>query len=109
METCARCGQTFKNTHGLNIHRARMHGETDAFTHGLSGYTNTRCRCDVCRDAWRDYIAEMRLIRAERPIPKRVQHGNANTYSNHGCRCEACTAAASALRLAYRRRKKADT
>ena len=25
------------------------------FTHGVSGYINYACRCDVCRDAWRVY------------------------------------------------------
>lgn len=30
------------------------------FTHGLSGYTNYKCKCDVCRDAYREYNATKR-------------------------------------------------
>ena len=29
-----------------------------AFKHGLSGYTNHRCRCDVCATAHREYQRE---------------------------------------------------
>ena len=31
-----------------------------AFKHGLSGYTNHRCRCDVCATAHREYKREYR-------------------------------------------------
>lgn len=73
-----------------------------SFTHGRSGYKNYACRCQTCRE---DHTVEMRELRGKRfalrvrvgdrlvaPMPA-SQHGNANTYGNHGCRCEPCTEA----------------
>lgn len=39
--------------------------------HGTpNGYTNYRCRCDACREAWRVYYAEqVARARAERTCP----------------------------------------
>jgi hypothetical protein len=75
--------------------------EAVIFKHGLSGYTNHACRCDVCRAGMTGYrrrrYADMRAERAFVESQGRVfivegrQHG-ANTYRNHGCRCEVCVA-----------------
>jgi hypothetical protein len=106
-ETCGLCGRTFKNAQGLNLHGTRTHGLP--WAHGVSGYTNHRCRCDECRDAWRTYMAGLRLIRIERPIPDWVKHGRASTYRNYSCRCGDCVAAARATGQADRLRRKGQT
>jgi hypothetical protein len=38
-------------------------------THGLTWYANGRCRCDVCRTAWREY---QRQYRAQPYVKARV-------------------------------------
>ena len=63
------------------------------FRHGLSGYTNHRCRCDICRDALREYARDAR--RAE-GIPQRrpagdIEHGLKGYWRK--CRCDICRAA----------------
>ena len=60
-------------------------------THNASGY-KSGCRCDVCREAIREY-------RREHKPPVR-RHGTESAYMNAGCRCEPCRqAAAEARRL----------
>lgn len=66
-----------------------------AWKHGMSGYTNYGCRCDICRAAATAYrrkrTAERRLLLAADPTL--VPHGRASTYGNWGCRCDPCRAA----------------
>ena len=70
-------------------------------------YTNHKCRCDECRDAWRVYMKRIRDERKAsletgvsrpargrgRPPKDAPQHGLASTYRNWKCRCPACTEA----------------
>jgi hypothetical protein len=49
------------------------------FEHGHSGYTNHRCRCDVCRTGNRDYMrkrradAELRDVENEKRRQRRAR------------------------------------
>lgn len=60
--------------------------------HGLSKYTNERCRCEICRAAWATYMREYR--RSEEP---RLKHA-ARQIASHAVKmgrlgaepCEVC-------------------
>ena len=63
--------------------------------HGTdNGYINLGCRCDKCKAAKAARNARERQVRhattRSEGVPAGVQH-NASTYSNWGCRCQACT------------------
>lgn len=70
--------------------------------HGLSGYINGYCRCDVCTEANRlrhkEYREQRRALRVLvdgqliAPLPSE-SHGKPATYSNHSCRCRECVRA----------------
>lgn len=72
------------------------------FTHGYSGYTNHRCRCEVCREGNRVKRAESRAHwKSERErihamgfehVVINITHG-VNGYSNYMCRCLVCIVA----------------
>ena len=72
--------------------------------HGISRYTNNRCRCDICVEAWRRYQRAQRLRLAELEPP---EHGTLTAYNGYSCRCESCRAANSEYHRAYRARKEA--
>lgn len=86
--------------------------------HGTSnGYTNLKCRCQPCRDAWAAYFAtrklrmRMRLLGVDVPQTtkhKRVEptHGSPSTYRNWGCRCDSCRRASTETRRDQKRRAK---
>ena len=80
-----------------------MDGKT--FKHGLSGYTNKACRCDVCGSAYRDYRRSSRgeMVRHLRDELRRNSkpHGTITKYLR-GCRCDECK---HAQRLNYAARK----
>ena len=71
--------------------------------HGVSAYSNYKCRCDVCRSAWKEYMQKRRAARKDKRVEidgKMVaahlpdeSHGKESTYTNHSCRCEECTEA----------------
>lgn len=68
----------------------------DDSRHGTSnGYSNYKCRCAQCREAWRVYVQEVlkpsRFIKQFDPDDER--HGSLNLYNNYGCRCASCTRA----------------
>jgi hypothetical protein len=73
--------------------------------HGTpNGYANGGCRCQSCRDAWREY---QRVCRERRRDPlvlaaAFVSHGSRSTYVGYGCRCGACRAANAAYMSRYR-------
>lgn len=46
-----------------NLHRSRLARGYLSTEHGLSGYTNRGCRCDVCRAANTDYQRTRRAAR----------------------------------------------
>lgn len=64
--------------------------------HGNNRYIMHKCRCDICRadHAW--YQAEGVIKRRDRlhELPPEA-HGRLGTYTNWGCRCDLCKAAAS--------------
>ena len=78
----------------------RIHPEGQPMN--TSTYTNWRCRCEGCRDAWAEYTRDRKAEREQeqRDVgvnPRLGEHPpgrafNENTYTNYGCRCEACTA-----------------
>ena len=73
--------------------------------HGLGGYTNNRCRCNICRKALADYQKAARTRRAEAFRAGELEpwrHGDNSTYVNWGCRCEPCRAAHADCLRRYR-------
>ena len=66
--------------------------------HGFSGYTNHRCRCDICTEGNRLHHAQLRLVGREPP-----EHGTPNGYNNYSCRCDPCTEAQSEYTRARRK------
>lgn len=60
--------------------------------HGTeNGYSNLKCRCNRCKDAWSASVQRERLKREARVVPDHV-HGTENGYSNYRCRCDECRA-----------------
>lgn len=61
--------------------------------HGTNGYTNYKCRCEVCKAAASAAAREDRLERQRRARedPSTVPHGTENGYTNYRCRCGLCT------------------
>ncbi len=64
--------------------------------HGLGGYTNHGCRCDICKQAAVNYVRNRRSARRAVPVPEHV-HGTDNGYTNYACRCDRCKLARSEL------------
>lgn len=63
-------------------------------------YSNGKCRCNGCRNAWR---ARVREVRASNKVklaadPTIRPHGKTVTYQEWGCRCADCRAAMSEAR-----------
>lgn len=77
--------------------------------HGMNGYTNLGCRCDVCRAAIAAYARQSRAVRAGRLArnPNLAPHGRESTYGGWGCRCRPCSDA-WAKATAARRKRRAD-
>ena len=67
-----------------------------AVKHGGGWAYSTGCRCAECVEAWNARQCDMRARRAE-TVDERtdLEHGSRSTYSNYGCRCEACVRAQS--------------
>lgn len=69
-------------------------------SHGTVSRYNTGCRCGLCTRANSSRATTNRKLRLARrieidgrltaPLPPE-RHGVWSTYTNHGCRCEACT------------------
>lgn len=73
--------------------------------HGqLSNYTKGGCRCELCKDAYRDYWKPRYVPKQRQPRP--IKHGTAGAYNNRGCRCEECKAAIAAYHRDYWHRKR---
>jgi hypothetical protein len=74
--------------------------------HGtISGYTNRRCRCTPCRQAWRAYHAAWRA--AHRGKAPDGYHGRLSTYTQWGCRCDPCRDAQISYQRDYRAKQRA--
>lgn len=86
-------------------------GDGDARHGTTNGYSNLKCRCQDCRDAWASWYKADRYAREaqlSRAVPGRYQpeHGKASTYENWLCRCDPCRTAHSAKdRARYLKRK----
>ena len=78
------------------------HGAPATYSHG-------GCRCDECREAWRQTQLRGNDDRAARLAadPSLAPHGVRSTYTNWRCRCEPCVAVHSAWCAAYNARRKA--
>ncbi len=84
------------------------------FKHGASGYTNHRCRCGVCREAYRLLRRNLHARRRAalevgengRPYAPWVARHGLNAYINHHCRCDVCTTAGSQHNAQVYRNKK---
>lgn len=76
-------------------------------THGSMRRYVAGCRCDACRAK---NAGEKRKTRkrakADPARADRAGHGKANTYKNHGCRCESCCAAHAAWMADYHKARK---
>ena len=75
-------------------------------THGLSGYRNYGCRCDISNQA------NEANPRTNATPQQPWSHGGTVTGYQYGCRCSACVKATSeydaAMRAARRRRLDSD-
>ena len=70
------------------------------FTHGVSGYGNNGCRCDICTAAHSAAMGNRRYAyTAEHGLPDGIEHG-ASAYGNWGCHCQVCKDGANAKRKA---------
>jgi hypothetical protein len=75
--------------------------------HGrISTYTNHKCRCLRCTEAWRLYHLGQRAERQQKTeqnggVAPVWQH-NRSTYYNWACRCEACRTDAAARQRSRR-------
>lgn len=74
--------------------------------HGINGYTNYGCRCEICKDAGTEHQRRYRQQLRDADVPTNV-HGTINGYQNYGCRCDECRAAAAKAKRDYKRRKAA--
>jgi hypothetical protein len=70
-----------------------------------NGYSNLRCRCQQCRQAWARTYQKRRQRKRSEPTPVDA-HGTVSGYSYWGCRCAKCTEIHTEhhRRLRYRRR-----
>jgi GIY-YIG catalytic domain len=72
--------------------------EPDKRRHGtVNRYTNHRCRCQPCRDAWAAFCRSLKERRAAALAedPSIAPHGRTSTYRNYCCRCRPCVEAAT--------------
>ena len=64
--------------------------------HGGGWAYSVGCRCVECVEAWNARHRDMRARRAETVAERTdLEHGTRSTYSNYGCRREACVRAQS--------------
>lgn len=84
------------------------------FEHGVGGYRNRKCRCDVCRTAHtarqNEYNARrrsQRVLVGDRlvaPLPP-DRHGRWYAYNGWGCRCELCLMVGRSYQRQYDRNR----
>jgi len=67
-----------------------------------STYTNHRCRCLACTEAWTAYMKSRRYANKQHAamLPENM-HGKDSTYVNYMCRCNACGTAHREARQRY--------
>jgi hypothetical protein len=83
--------------------------------HGtFNGYSNQRCRCELCREANSNRMKEYRSTNLRRygtvnkiqPGDGDPRHGTINGYTAHACRCDLCKAVGKEYGKRYRRIKR---
>lgn len=86
-----------------------MSGPDDPRHGTVNGYSNQKCRCERCTEAWtvayRARYGKRSMVEWRAFQRANIKH-NANTYSKGRCRCDVCRSAASARRSAARHRAK---
>lgn len=109
-------------TFRVNLRRARRRflalwheGETPPGAWGTDRRVGTRARANTSTETEAEAGAPRppgkrkpvtRLVKQRKGRPThQLVHGRATTYTNHGCRCEPCTRAATEKTAAYRRAK----
>ncbi len=78
--------------------RDRRHGTA-------AGYSYHKCRCNKCREAYCEAMAESKIRRNSQLQPE--DHGKATTYTNALCRCDLCREAYRVSRQDFNRVAKA--
>lgn len=77
----------------------------NTFKHGTGGYTNHKCRCDVCMKASRDYSRKKRAENPNTPgdhsSDLTFMHGTHYGYNYHKCRCKLCASKRSESKRKY--------
>ena len=79
--------------------------------HGtVNGYINRGCRCEECRDAWREYHRpygeSYRRRKGMQPKKYGRTHGIRATYVHEKCRCDECREAERTYRRQLRARQR---
>jgi hypothetical protein len=76
--------------------------------HGTeNGYSNLRCRCQHCREAWARTYQKRRQRKRNEPTPVGA-HGTVSGYSYWGCRCAKCTAVHAEQHSQLRHRRRSE-
>lgn len=57
----------------VNRHKCAHCGKTSTLDHGMYGYTALKCRCDICKKAIRDYVADRRARQKQGITKKDIQ------------------------------------
>jgi hypothetical protein len=91
----AKCAKRSRTSPKLCYHHRVLNGPDDHRHGTINGYSNHKCRCDLCKAAWREYCFAKRQMRFSRGAknPRTIPHGTTGGYGNWHCRCEDCTAA----------------
>ena len=77
--------------------------------HGTpSSYSNHKCRCDECREAWNVACARKKRERVGMIMPTDMEHGRESGYQR-GCRCEKCKRAHADYRIERDYNRKSGT
>lgn len=79
--------------------------EAKPMKHGITGYNQHGCRCELCRAAKAESRKRRGLRRPNGDIPP---HGTISRYSNMKCRCDECRAAAAEYARQWRARQTAS-
>ena len=77
--------------------------EREGVPHNNTSYVSGRCRCEVCSaaHAWAQQEGTIkRRMRLDELSPS--AHGRLSTYTNWGCRCDACRTATRDYKRARR-------
>ena len=82
----------------------RRYSKPEALHGTLTKYTNHKCRCDLCTEAYREYHEKYRRAKGH-SRQKKAAHGSFTMYNGHKCRCPPCKQAGSRY---YEERRRAN-